>query len=326
MTAKAEATYFMSGSAPRRRRQRRKKTSRISPTALILAAALLLTAAVGCWKGLELMLGGIQRTIARHSLETTEPVASFAETAPPQSIPADGEPPVLAGIRDFVVYQYETPDYLGQVTLSDNQDPNPSVSVDSSGVQLDQPGVYQAVYTASDLAGNTSQASCQVTVLQRGEGFVNMADILLAADAKLAQITDLNASAEKQVYDIYVWARMNLHYGDGFEHGDWRQAAYTMLTEGTGDCFGYFAVTKLLFEQLGIPNIDVQKAKKSGESDHFWSLVSVDGGETWYHFDATPRYGSGDDFCLVTDAFLDAYSEAHGGTHNRDKSLYPETP
>jgi hypothetical protein len=51
-----------------------------------------------------------------------------------------------------------------------------------------------------------------------------------------------------------------------------------------------------------------------------------DGGKTYYHFDATPRKGSGDDFCLVTDAFLDAYSNSHGKCHNRNKSLYPATP
>lgn len=76
-----------------------------------------------------------------------------------------------------------------------------------------------------------------------------------------------------------------------------------------------------------IPNIDVQKVRNSDDdSDHFWSLVSIDGGEHYYHFDATPRSGSGDSFCLVTDAYLNAYSEKHKGSHNRDESLYPATP
>ncbi len=39
-----------------------------------------------------------------------------------------------------------------------------------------------------------------------------------------------------------------------------------------------------------------------------------------------PRKGEGDDFCLVTDAFLDAYSASHNNCHNRDKTLYPATP
>ncbi len=100
-----------------------------------------------------------------------------------------------------------------------------------------------------------------------------------------------------------------------------------MLTTLRGDCYGYFAVAKLMFDRLKIPNIDVVKVKNYEEdSAHFWSLVSIDGGESYYHFDATPRIGDGDDFCLVTDAFLDAYSQAHKNSHNRDTSLYPATP
>lgn len=148
-----------------------------------------------------------------------------------------------------------------------------------------------------------------------------------AADALLDTLLWDGATTQEQVYAIYRWARQSLSYGGHSDREDWRQAAYTMLTEYRGDCFGYFAVTKLLFERLGIPNIDVQKVRNyEDDSDHYWSLVSVDGGETWYHFDATPRVGEGDDFCLVTDAFLDAYSDEHKGSHNRDKSLYPATP
>ena len=108
---------------------------------------------------------------------------------------------------------------------------------------------------------------------------------------------------------------------------DWLQGAYVMMDSGEGDCFNYYAVTKLLLERCGIPNIDVRKVRNhENDSDHYWSLVSVDGGKTYYHLDTTPRVGSGDDFCLVTDAVLDAYSDTHDKCHNRDKSLYPATP
>ena len=52
----------------------------------------------------------------------------------------------------------------------------------------------------------------------------------------------------------------------------------------------------------------------------------MDGGKTYYHLDTTPRVGDGDDFCLVTDKFLDDYSAKNKNCHNRDKSLYPATP
>ena len=80
-------------------------------------------------------------------------------------------------------------------------------------------------------------------------------------------------------------------------------------------------------DRLEIPNIDVVKVKNNAkDSNHFWSLVSVDGGKTWYHLDATPRVGTGDNFFLVTDKFMDDYSAKHNNCFNRDKSLYPATP
>lgn len=148
-----------------------------------------------------------------------------------------------------------------------------------------------------------------------------------AMDAVLETLVWDGATDEEIVRTIYAWVRSRISYGGHSDRTDYRQAAYTTLQECRGDCYGYFALTKLLFERLGIPNIDVQKVKNSeDDSEHFWSLVSVDGGETYYHFDATPRIGEGDDFCLVTDTFLDAYSDTHDGSHNRDKTLYPATP
>ena len=82
-----------------------------------------------------------------------------------------------------------------------------------------------------------------------------------------------------------------------------------------------------MLERLGFVNIDVVKVPNyEGDSRHYWSLVSLDGGKTYYHLDTTPRKGEGDDFCLVTDAFMDNYSAAHGNCFNRDKTLYPATP
>ena len=148
-----------------------------------------------------------------------------------------------------------------------------------------------------------------------------------ALDIKLEEILTPGGDARRQVKDIYFWARTGLTYGPPAGTPDLAQAAEDMLLTGCGDCYSYYAVTKLMFDKLGIPNSCVQKQQTDDDSsEHYWSLVSTDGGRTWYHFDATPRVGEGDDFCLVTDAFLDAYSEGHQDSHRRDKSLYPATP
>ena len=146
------------------------------------------------------------------------------------------------------------------------------------------------------------------------------------ADNLLSQIVTGDMDMTDQIKAIYNWARSSISYSGHSDKSDWYQAAWTAMTGRSGDCFNYFAVCKLFFVRLGIPNIDVVKVKNSpNDSNHYWSLVSTDGGETYYHFDMTPR-NFPIEFFLVTDSVMDEFSEEHGGTFNRDKSLYPATP
>lgn len=303
------------------RKGRRHRRRHIDGLGILIVAGMFMAAGVICFGCLKFLWTGVEDVITPSSVSAAEAEARIM----PES--ENWESPVLTGVRDLTVYQGDTIRYLDGVAAADARDPAPVITVDSGPVDLSTPGTYSITYTATNAGGKTAQAKATVTVLERGENFVDLEMIYAAADAKLAQIIRENATAEQQVHDIYAYARLNLTYGGHSDRTDWRQTAYTMLTEGKGDCFGFFAVTKLLFERLGIPNIDVRKVKNSNQdSDHFWSLVSLDGGVTWYHFDSTPRAGEGDDFCLVTDAFLNAYSDAHGGSHNRDQTLYPATP
>ena len=77
-------------------------------------------------------------------------------------------------------------------------------------------------------------------------------------------------------------------------------------------------------KQETFTDIEYSFRKKKTKREEF--LEIVDGGESYYHFDATPRVGQTVSFCLITDEELDAYSAANKNSHNRDTSLYPETP
>ena len=146
------------------------------------------------------------------------------------------------------------------------------------------------------------------------------------ADELLQKIVTENMTAEAKSKAIYSYVRSHYTYGGTSARVEWMQDAYTMMSNGQGDFYNYFALTKLLLERCGIPNIDVRRTPNAdGVSEHAWSMVSVDGGKTYYHLDATPRSGDGDDFCLVSDSFLDAYSSTHNGTHTRDADTYPAT-
>ena len=260
------------------------------------------------------------------TVRLTDAYGNFRDITSELTVLVDTEAPEIAGVKHMVIYLGDTAAYRSGITVTDDLDENPKLNVDTSRVSLDKVGIYTVIYTATDASGNQSSAETTIRVMEKGANAVPIETINEAVDKVLATIIKDNMSKKEQVKAIYNWAR-KCSYSGHSDKSDYMQGAYVMLTERKGDCFNYYAVTKLMFDRLGIDNIDVRKVKNyAGDSDHYWSMVSLDGGETWYHFDATPRVGNGDDFCLVTDAFLDAYSAAHNNCHNRDKSLYPATP
>lgn len=261
------------------------------------------------------------------TLLLTDAGGNVTELTATLTVVVDTQAPVLSGVKPVTVYLGSAVAYRSGITVTDDLDPAPTFQVDSSEVDLDTVGKYKVIYTATDASGNEASKETTVTVIEKKANAADLDTIYAAADNILAQIIKDGMTKRKQVVAIYNWARTNLGYSGHSDKSDYLQGAYVMMTKKSGDCFNYYAVTKLLLDRLGIDNIDVRKVKNhSTDSDHFWSLVSLDDGQTWYHFDSTPRVGNGDDFCLVTDAFLDAYSEAHDNCHNRDKTLYPATP
>lgn len=237
----------------------------------------------------------------------------------------DSQAPVILGAGDLTVHVGETAAYFRGVTVQDDRDASPTLEVDSTRVNLSTPGVYPLYYTARNASGKEIRLEVSVTVLPREAEEDGTID--LAVEEILTGILTPDMTRRQQVEAIYTWAKEHIRYAGHTSRVDYRQAGYETITSGEGDCYGYFAATKLMLEALEIPNVDVCKVKRSDDdSEHFWSLVSVDGGKTYYHFDATPRVGQTEELCLVTDLFLDSFDTFHDGCHNRDKSLYPATP
>ena len=235
--------------------------------------------------------------------------------------------PTIQGVHDISLYLGSGVSYRSGVVITDDKDPAPKLEIDSSKVDLSNPGTYPLVYTARDITGNTTRLEVTVTVAEKPTTYVDEQTINTMADDLLKKIVTENMNDEAKVKAIYAYVRSHFTYSGHSDKTDWLQGAYVMMDEGEGDCFNYYAITKLLLDRCKIPNIDVRKVRNFPEdSDHYWSLVSVDGGKTYYHLDTTPRVGDGDDFCLVTDKFLDDYSARNKNCHNRDKSLYPATP
>ena len=240
---------------------------------------------------------------------------------------ADDTPPSILGVNPISLYTGSTVAYRSGILVTDDLDDSPVLTIDSTQVDLSQPGIYEVTYIATDAAGNESRVSTTVTVKEKTAAYVAEETIYAAADVILAQIIKGGMTDREKVEAIYRWVGQNCYYSNYSDKTDWLQAAYKILCTRTGDCFSFYAISKLFMDRLEIPNITVTRGENPYRStSHYWSLVSVDGGETYYHFDTTPRSGNLN-FCLVTDAYLDNYDEYyHHGYYARDKSLYPATP
>lgn len=303
-----------------RRRRRNPNTPYI--VAILVLAAVLIALLVAGGKLLD-------------GLNATEPQSS--ESAPTSNVPSssavnDQTAPVISGAKDLEVYAGGTVSYKSGVTVTDDLDPKPTLEIDNSQVDMSTPGVYDVTYTATDAAGNKTSVTVKITVKVKPANFVEPEVIYARVDALLAQFIRDDMTDREKAEAVYVWTRRGGFIGPGHftysgstsRHDDYLQAAYEFLQLKKGDCFYFYAIQKLMLERLGIPTIDCKKVPNfEGDSNHYWLLVSVDGGETYYHYDNVWSW----DLCLVTDAELDALSATQDSKpFNRDTSLYPATP
>ena len=241
--------------------------------------------------------------------------------------PGDTTAPTILGVNKLSVFVGSTVAYRSGILVTDDVDPNPKLTVDSSFVNLSAPGTYQLVYSATDSAGNTSKVQTTVTVVEAPESYVDEALIKDTADQLLATILTEGQTPEQQINAIYDWMEGHCYYIAEFDKSDYMQAAYLMMTTNRGDCYGFYALSRLLFDRLGLPNLTVTRLPNEVRtSRHWWNMVSLDGGESWYHFDSTPHMTYPTRTCLVTDTFLNEFNLLMPNYYYFDHDSFPDTP
>ncbi len=215
--------------------------------------------------------------------------------------------------------------YKPYVTLSDNCIGKLSFSVDESGLDLSQPGDYDVFVTGRDGVGNmTKKQKVTVRVVEAYDEKV-LSELL---DELVEDIDPEGKSAEEICREVYKTVRDMLIYTGDSKKGDVGYAAYQAILGGGGDCYSYFALSKLLLERCGVETIDIVRAEGYTEDTHYWSLVNIgaEGKDLWYHFDATElmrdRYDHSG--CLLTDRQINAYSKARPYFYVYDKRGLPE--
>ena len=225
-------------------------------------------------------------------------------------------PPVIEGQLDKIVYVGQSVSFKQGITVTDNQNSDTELKVDSSRVNLDVPGEYPIEYLASDSMGNMDLKEGVITVIaaEHTEDEVNE-----LADEVLSQIIKPDMSDYDKAHAIYVWVKGNMGYSESEDRGDWLKGAYDGLKNRHGDCYNYFAVSKALLTRAGIKNGDIEIIP-TATRHHYWNVI--DCGEGWRHFDTTPRTEKEFKGFYLTDEELMEYSNAHYRSHNYDREIY----
>lgn len=233
----------------------------------------------------------------------------------------DTEPPVVSA-SDFEITLGDSVSYKSHIAVSDNEDEAPQIDIDTSNVDLDKPGTYTVIYTVTDRAGNSTVVNISLTVREKE---INEIDLFLSEQSKsiLERIIDENMNDMQKAYAIYYYVKNNIAYAGDSDKSDYKIAAMDGLKQGKGDCFTYFAISKVLLDAANIQNVDMVKLRLSADRPrHYWSLINV--GSGWYHYDST-RFSTNGNLFMLTDEELKKWdNKYYRNCHNYSTDGLPE--
>lgn len=186
--------------------------------------------------------------------------------------------------------------YSKYIKAVDDRDGKVKIKVNTDKINWNKRGDYKVTVTATDKAGNKAKSWLKVHVEPKGM-------LCEMADDILGKVVSKSWSEEKKIRAIYRYVQVHISYVDSNSRYSWQDAAMNGVRYGNGNCFTYYAMSKLLISRLGIPNLEISRYPAAPGNHHWWNLVYTNGG--WYHFDTTPRIRKSY-LCLLTDAQLRA--------------------
>ena len=130
----------------------------INPLLFIIVAALSFFSFVGCQNDSDISGGslGSDSTLESSGSEMSSEVSS-------ESSETDTAAPIITG-NDAEIYIGEEIDYKTLVSVIDELDSDPQITVDDSKVDIDTAGVYPVIFTAKDSSGNIAELTINLTV------------------------------------------------------------------------------------------------------------------------------------------------------------------
>lgn len=194
----------------------------------------------------------------------------------------DKEAPKFGQLSTITIREGNTVSYRKGVSVTDNRDKEVDFTVNKSEVNLQKAGTYTVTYSATDKSGNTATAKRTIKVLPKL--VINQALVDDMAENIVNKIINGSMSKHQKIETIYNYVRNNMSYVSSPET-DIPNAAYVAFTKKRGDCYNYYAMTKLLLDHAGIENKRIDRY--GGATSHYWLIVNI--GSGWYHYDTTPQ-------------------------------------
>lgn len=204
-------------------------------------------------------------------IRVTDAAGNKSDTTAKLTIKKDTVGPKIKNLSTINVIRGKSINCSRGVTASDDHDGK--VQVSCSSINASKPGTYYSTCTAKDKSGNVTKKKRKIIVTGNADDVIN----------KLKPVANSLKKGSKQAtaLTIRTWVRNNLTYSARYNSRDTYIAAWNGLTIHKGDCFTYYALSKVLLDLCNIEN----KLIYSKNHDHYWNLVHVEIG--WRHLDGT---------------------------------------
>ena len=242
----------------------------------------------------------------------TDPYQNSTVIEVPMHVTKDSTPPEISGLKDNqMVRSGDEIDFRDGVTVTDDYDPEPVLTIDASKFNYNKPGKYTVYYKATDRSGNVTEKQITLEVWQSSASDLKTKEAYKYADQILKKIKKGKNDSE-YAKNIYKWVCRNIVYLGRAGHPTFEKAALAGFKDRKGNCWVMCCCYKVLLDRANIPNLIVTRANsKVTRSNHYWNLIFVDKG--WYHCDCTPLYP----FFMKIDSQLDDF-------HTFESKLYPK--
>jgi hypothetical protein len=246
------------------------------------------------------------------------------------SVKHNNEPPVIMGVEEIFSNIGDTIIFMQEVTAYDDfgRDFTEKVTVDSTGVNQNEVGVYTVRYSIVDFTGLQFEIEATIHIINITADFVYE-----RVDRILEEIINDDMTQLEKAKAIFSWVRSNVSYAplDRNRPETSYEGAYRAIRARRGNCFEFFSISEVLLTRADIPNIPIDRIPGTPVR-HRWNLVNPDD-LGWHHFDSFPSpFGVGNQKAFFTDTQAEEFTHQFAtqqvnpmnNYYTYDPSLYPE--